>query len=297
MVNEHSAPPRHWSLDPIVTEEWTLDDEWFEAHPDECDYIRQSLPNEWPAEGLVLVSKVSAETHTRTLVADISDPDTLGLACNVDDYLGLLPERHRPGVQRIRERERAEADAAFDAWEESEAVMWIPPGMPESTEEISSDGSNGRDETVIEKRPPVLPEEFWSARPVLAHIRVAARARSIAPDALFGAVVARALLLTDYRFVLPAVVARIGSLNLLVNLVGPSGTGKGAGVDESRRLLPETMPIPDFVVAEIPLGSGEGMVRVFFTERTVPNDTGRAATRRPLSASRGSWSASMRARP
>ena len=126
----------------------------------------------------------------------------------------------------------------------------------------------------------VLPAEFWQARPSLGQIRDAARARLIAPDALAGAVLARVAQYADYRIVLPAIIGRQGSLNLIVGVAGPSGAGKGSVADESRFLLGEPETAADFRVGEAPAGSGEGMVRAFFEVERDPDDKRRTVLTR-----------------
>jgi hypothetical protein len=134
---------------------------------------------------------------------------------------------------------------------------------------------------------PVLPDEFWNARPVLGHIRTAARSRLIAPDALMGAVLARVCAMTDYRIVLPPKVGTVGSLNTITAVVGVSGAGKGSANAESKLLLEDGFHGNRFV--EAPAGSGEGMVALYFEKRPTPTTSGstsscRRGTRR-LSAS------------
>ena len=117
----------------------------------------------------------------------------------------------------------------------------------------------------------LLPAEFWSARPILGHIAAAARSRMVAPDALFGAVLARACSLIDHRFVLPAVVGRTGSLNVCVGLAGRSGAGKGSSTDTAEALTPG-MPTRWTTFSA---GSGEGMVKQFFRREQVEDESGK----------------------
>ncbi|UGQ39894.1 bifunctional DNA primase/polymerase [Rhodococcus aetherivorans] len=107
-------------------------------------------------------------------------------------------------------------------------------------------------------------EWFWSARTELAQMLQFARARLIAPWALFGAVTARALGVVPPRVVLPALVGSHGSVNSFVALVGPSGAGKSVARSAAR----------DFVSVKLPgalqlhvrnVGSGEGLVDQFAT--------------------------------
>ena len=118
--------------------------------------------------------------------------------------------------------------------------------------------------------PPVLPESFWQSRSVLRHIRKAARARLVAPDALLGAVLARVCVAADWRFQLPPIVGRVGSLNTSIALAGRSGAGKGSVVDESASLL-DIATSGDHQAAEAPAGSGEGIVRTFFDLEADPD--------------------------
>lgn len=111
---------------------------------------------------------------------------------------------------------------------------------------------------------PVLPPEFWASRPVLRHIHQAARSRRVAPDALLGAVLARVCLHADWRFVIPAVVGRAASLNSFVALCGRSGAGKGAAMGAAAELLASLTTAHDHRTVEAPVGSGEGLVRLFF---------------------------------
>jgi hypothetical protein len=121
---------------------------------------------------------------------------------------------------------------------------------------------------------PVLPDEFWTARPVFEHVRSAARARMIAPDSVLVAVLMRVAALTDYRIVLPDIVGRYGSLNSAAVLVAPSGGGKGSTLDTAGELLP-LAPLADVRFKDAPVGSGEGMVKVFFEQVEVPGENGK----------------------
>jgi hypothetical protein len=123
----------------------------------------------------------------------------------------------------------------------------------------------------------LLPDEFWDARPELAHIRQAARARLIAPDGLLGAVLARVCVWIDWRLGLPPIVGRRGSLNLSVALAGRSGAGKGSVTDESRELVGYPTVSSDHRIGEAPAGSGEGIVKKFFTQVPDPSSTARRA--------------------
>lgn len=131
---------------------------------------------------------------------------------------------------------------------------------PETGEIIAADGQDG---------PALLPEEFWQARQVYEHIRTAARARLIAPDALFGAVLARVALMTDHRFILPPIIGRYGTLDFLLGLSGPSGAGKGSTLDTSAEVLPASVgQANDYRTTTAPVGSGEGMTHAYYEPTT-----------------------------
>jgi len=114
----------------------------------------------------------------------------------------------------------------------------------------------------------LLPDEFWTARPIFDHIRTAARARMIAPDALFGAVLAKVALMTDNRYVLPPIVGRYGTLDFLLGLVGKSGAGKGSTLDTCDNMLATGSPARDYRTASALVGSGEGMVHAYYEQLT-----------------------------
>ena len=71
-------------------------------------------------------------------------------------------------------------------------------------------------------------EAFWSARPELARLRDFARARRVAPWALFGVALARIVAVIPPSVVLPPLVGGHASLNLFVAVVAKSGGGKGS---------------------------------------------------------------------
>ena len=122
--------------------------------------------------------------------------------------------------------------------------------------------------------PPVLPEEFWQSRPMFAHIRQAAYSRLIAPDGVLAAVLVRASVATDYRILIPAIVSRYQPPTLYGALVAASGGGKGASLDTAAELLP-FISTPDHNIREQSAGSGEGMVKKFFTKSSLTDDFGK----------------------
>lgn len=106
--------------------------------------------------------------------------------------------------------------------------------------------------------PAVDDEAFWASRAVLTDLRQFARARRVAPWAVLGYALARAVCAIPPHVVLPALVGSEASLNLFVALVGPSGAGKGGASGAAKSWLRTD---PETVIA--PLGSGEGMAKVY----------------------------------
>lgn len=118
---------------------------------------------------------------------------------------------------------------------------------------------------------PTLPSEFWKERESFEHIRDAAWHRLLSPDAGLGAVLAWICAWTDWRIILPPLVARYGSLNTNTALVGISGMGKGSALDLADDLLGK-QEIVGHNVKIAPAGSGEGMVNNYFEKVKDPDD-------------------------
>lgn len=148
---------------------------------------------------------------------------------------------------------------------------WVPDLGAAATHQESPD-----DQESAPKASLTLPDEFWAARPVLGHVRTAARSRMCAPDAMFAAVLCRVVQHVDYRFVLPAVIGGVGTLNMFAVIVGSSGAGKGAASSASAELV-QPAPPAGYRVTEVPAGSGEGLVHAFY-ERVTEKDGKRSVT-------------------
>lgn len=117
-----------------------------------------------------------------------------------------------------------------------------------------------------------LPDDFWTARPALEHIRQAARNRLVAPDAVLGAVLTRVAAITPHMVEIPAIIGTPIGLTYFVGIVGPSSAGKSAAA----AVAAELMPAPDHVLDRLPIGSGEGMVEILFDLVTEEDDRGKA---------------------
>ena len=105
-------------------------------------------------------------------------------------------------------------------------------------------------------------QEFWDAHPTLAAIKQAAHARIVSADAVLACILARVVQHIPYQYALPPIVGGRSSPNLYVALIGPSGTGKGG----ARRAADELLAISraPHPTNEGPLGSGEGIVSLFY---------------------------------
>jgi hypothetical protein len=156
---------------------------------------------------------------------------------------------------------------------------WIPEDTLDDTTELTSDTVDNLDTIVeldtVDEQPSAerivdtaitktsepskrltLPEEFWTARPVLEHIRQAARSRLVAPVAVLAHVLARVAANTPPSYCVPGYIGGNTPLSLYFALVARSGAGKSAPV----RVLNDLMPM---LPGALPLGSGEGLVEAF----------------------------------
>lgn len=105
-----------------------------------------------------------------------------------------------------------------------------------------------------------LPDSFWNARPVLAHIREAAHARARSADAVLGCVFARLSAMIHPSYRLPPIAGAHSSLSIYTALVGPSGTGKSSAKAVACELLPCTN---ERIGDDLPIGSGEGLLEAY----------------------------------
>lgn len=118
-----------------------------------------------------------------------------------------------------------------------------------------------------------LPEEFWEARPVLRHIRQAAWSRQRSADTVLHAVLARVAAFSSHKILLPPIVgSEVPACYFAVSLAS-SGVGKSSGSKVAKQLLlaPDSREYLD----SLPLGSGEGLVEMFFETVDDPDFTGR----------------------
>lgn len=129
-------------------------------------------------------------------------------------------------------------------------------------EQLTRAASNGHDPDLTPRPPGTLPEEFWSARPLLEHIRLAAWARGRSAEAVLGVVLARTAADAPYFVRLPTVVGAPTGLSLTVAVTGPPGAGKSSAAAIAYDLIPRLLLKPE--ADNVPPGSGEGLVDVLF---------------------------------
>nr|WP_143657536.1 hypothetical protein [Streptomyces sp. alain-838] len=141
----------------------------------------------------------------------------------------------------------------------STAAVWAPD-VHEADPEVAS-------------RPGRLPEEFWSARPVFQHIRMAAHSEGCSGDVLFYSSLARLSGMVSHHYRAVTGIGGRASLNIFSAIVGNSGAGKSTGSSLTRSLMPA--PEGDFRDG-LPVGSGEGIAEAFMG--TVEEPTGELHT-------------------
>ena len=117
-----------------------------------------------------------------------------------------------------------------------------------------------------------LEPDFWTAHPILKTVRQAAYARMVSADAVLACILARIVQHIPYQYVIPPIVGGKSTPNLFVALIGPSGTGKGGARRAADDLLGHIPLMKHNPVIEGPLGSGEGIVSLFYEYPRNPDD-------------------------
>lgn len=108
-----------------------------------------------------------------------------------------------------------------------------------------------------------LPEEFWSERPELTHIRRAAHACACSADVVLHATLARMAAMWPHGVRLDSGVRKPASANYFAAVLGPSGSGKSSGVSVAADLLPVPPRLRSGGFVDNPLGSGEGLAEAY----------------------------------
>lgn len=150
----------------------------------------------------------------------------------------------------------------------------FPIEIPDAAASAAADVAAGADAPTLFN----LPEEFWGSREIFKLIRQQARADGTGPDAVLGAVLARASAMASHEMQFDS--GKPGRLNLFVNIVGPTGIGKTEAMRSAQRLLrpPAYLCSPDGVTDTerfrdgVVVGTGEGLAEVYMGVKEV--DTG-----------------------
>ncbi len=105
-----------------------------------------------------------------------------------------------------------------------------------------------------------LPEEFYADRPELRQVQQAAYSRMVSPDAVFHSILARIAGAVPHELKLPPIVGAPAPLCYFAAVAGASNTGKSSAWAIARELL----PLPEYVLDGLPVGSGEGLAEILF---------------------------------
>lgn len=135
--------------------------------------------------------------------------------------------------------------------------VWPEVGLA-SLPEIKAPTRTSAGETTDQGR--WLPELFWNSNPTLEHVKQAAEARMVSPDAVLASLLCRVVALSGHTIQLPGIIGGPIGTTLYAIIVGSPGTGKTSAMRVAKQLL----PAPAGFLDSLPLGSGEGMVETLF---------------------------------
>ncbi|MFD8577193.1 hypothetical protein ACFV1H_17910 [Streptomyces virginiae] len=155
-----------------------------------------------------------------------------------------------------------------------------PPAVRPPVEDIwqvveePSDGGPDLDEEPDSSAPParrpgLLPEEFWQARPVFQHMRQAAHSQGCSGDLVLYSTLARLSGMLSHHIRAVTGIGGRASLNVFAAMVGTSGAGKSISAGCVRDLM---APADDDFRDGLPIGTGEGIAEAFMG--TVDEATG-----------------------
>ncbi len=115
---------------------------------------------------------------------------------------------------------------------------------------------------------------FWSQRDILGHIHQFARSRRVAPYAVLGCVLRRAISCVEPGVKLPPTIGGSVSVNLFTASAGKSGQGKGAADAAGKAAIRFPNNLGDDLDGESPsIGTGEGLARLFKGRKDEPGIT------------------------
>lgn len=170
------------------------------------------------------------------------------------DLLDVVAVYEHQGDRQVAAKSVADVTGIMRAWQHTrneaaaDEFRYVPEQPPPNV-----------DPDTGEVKPPVAPS-IWNERPILAHIRDAARNRMVSPWAVLGCILARVAAFTPPSTCLPPLIGGTSPLSIYVALHGSSGAGKSAPTQCAADLLPN---VPPGCVGPIGLGSGEGLVEAY----------------------------------
>nr|WSX48864.1 hypothetical protein OG409_07840 [Streptomyces sp. NBC_00974] len=110
------------------------------------------------------------------------------------------------------------------------------------------------------RRPGLLPEEFWQARPVFQHMRQAAHSQGCSGDLVLYSTLSRLSGMLSHHIRAVTGIGGRASLNVFAAMVGTSGAGKSISAGCVRDLM---APPDDDFRDGLPIGTGEGIAEAF----------------------------------
>jgi hypothetical protein len=163
----------------------------------------------------------------------------------------------------------------LDAGHRDDELEQLAREAPECKSEAEAGSAGLPEQRSVGAALPVLPAEFWTKHPVLAHIKQAADSRQCSATAVLFVVLARVAAALHHRVELPPIKGSAKPLSFLLAIVAPPGAGKGAAHEVGVELvdvLPELTEATDCM----PIGTGEGMIDTLFEMVPVEDpDTGK----------------------
>lgn len=226
-----------------------------------CQALKEAHAGFYPAaDAERQLHKVFLESLTEDVDAEKPKRDPVG-----DEWGGILSFAvgaalaDDPAERRAKADERLPRDGTSD-WD-GENPQDGPPKGPEG-------GGSSPDSNPERLTLPLLPRAFWEARTTLREIRQAAHSRVVGADSLLCCILARIAAMMPHEITLDTGIgSNNASLNLLVALIGTSGTSK-----TSSDAVAETYLDTLSALRAIPIGSGEGMAESYMGWAPDPTD-------------------------
>lgn len=122
-----------------------------------------------------------------------------------------------------------------------------------------------------------LPDWFWSERSWLTQLRQSAWSVGSVPESILAAALARIAVMTSPKWMIPAIIHRQATLDLITVLVGHTGSGKSGPMGRAADILPCAFEDRRF---DLGIGSGEGMIESYYGMVTRENDEGKKVKER-----------------